>query len=136
MSTESNNRRDPEPGQYTARLEAVRYIPEEKTHIWLDWVLTNHPDTLHRWLVSKAYTKRGVGFMSLDLWWWKRRKFSSLGATLDERIKALGGYIGESAHVNVAIVDPEKGALSMITDIWSVGMSWQMLVQLRQRYSG
>jgi hypothetical protein len=115
---------NPEPGDYTARLHEVRYTPREKIIFWLEWSLVSPPANFPYRPVSKTYTKRGINLLYQDTYCWKRKLKCDMGATFDETVEIVRSWIDEEANVNVAILNPDKGPLRVVTRIWSLGMNW------------
>lgn len=117
------DRYDADPGDYTARLFDVRYIPEDTCPLWLEWHLTNHPLKVYRWPVSRGYSPRAIGFLKRDLWAWKRKKWQDLGDTIEEKLGEIQTWIGDEANVRVISMGSDYWSPRYITEIWSLGMS-------------
>ena len=115
---------NPEPGDYTARLHEVRYTPREKNILWLEWSLMSPLADFPYRLVSKTYTEKGISFLYQDTYCWKRQRKRHMGATRNDTFETLRSWIGEEANVTVAILNPDKGPLRVVTKIWSLGMQW------------
>ena len=115
---------NPEPGDYTARLHEVHYNPGEKNIFWLQWSLMSPLADFPYRLVSKTYTEKGISFLYQDTYCWKRQRKRHMGATRNDTFETLRSWIGEEANVTVAILNPDKGPLRVVTKIWSLGMQW------------
>ncbi len=119
-------RNDPDPGDYTALLVDVQFTNEKKSHIRIEWELTNHTETAYTWIVRHTcpLAQKHIGFLNQHLWNWKRKKWHQLGETLDERLETMLTWIGDEANVRVDSWDPERPWLVSVIQVWSIGMSW------------
>ena len=71
-------RRDPAPRDYTASFFDVQFTNEKKSHIHMDWCLTNHPMRIYRWRVKRTFTlvPAHIRILNNTLWWRRRQPIS------------------------------------------------------------
>jgi hypothetical protein len=120
------NRNDPEPGDYTARLLSVQFTNERKSHIRMEWELTNHPATGYNWRVQRTYTLSPdyIRFLNHTLWWWKRKNWDALGKNDAERMETMQRWIGDEANIRVTPWNPENPRLVNVSAVCSLGLSF------------
>jgi hypothetical protein len=119
-------RRDPAPRDYTASFFDVQFTNEKKSHIHMDWCLTNHPMRLYRWRVKRTFTlvPAHIRILNNTLWWWKRKYWDDLGENDDERMKTMQTWIGDEANIRIVAWSPENPRLVGVSAVCSLGMSF------------
>ena len=119
-------RRDPAPGAYTASLFDVQFTNDRKSHIQMDWRLTNHPLRMYSWRVKRTFTlvPAHVRILNNTLWWWKRKYWEDLGENDDERMETMQTWIGDEANIRIAAWNPEDPRLVGVSAVCSLGMSF------------
>ena len=123
------DRNDPAPGDYTARLLNVQFTNDGKSHVRMDWGLTNHPMTAYSWRVQRTFTlsRDYIGFLNHTLWWWKRKKWDDLGENDDEGMETMQSWIGDEANIRVVAWNSENPGLVNVSAVCSPGMSFPPL---------
>jgi hypothetical protein len=119
-------RRDPAPRDYTASFFDVQFTNEKKSHIHMDWCLTNHPMRIYRWRVKRTFTlvPAHIRILNNTLWWWKRKYWDDLGENDDERMKTMQTWIGDEANIRIVAWSPENPRLVGVSAVCSLGMSF------------
>ena len=119
-------RRDPAPGAYTASLFDVQFTNDRKSHIQMDWRLTNHPMRMYSWRVKRTFTlvPAHVRILNNTLWWWKRKYWEDLGENDHERMETMQTWIGDEANIRIAAWNPEDPRLVGVSAVCSLGMSF------------
>jgi hypothetical protein len=123
------DRFDPEPGDYSARLFEVQFTDGRKSHIQIQWELTNHPMSFYTWRIRRTYTlaRQHIGFLNEHLWWWKTKKWEDLGEDDAKRVDTMRSWIGNEANIRVERWDPENPSPVSVTAVWSLKRSWPPL---------
>ena len=119
-------RRDPAPRDYTASFFDVQFTNEKKSHIHMDWCLTNHPMRIYRWRVKRTFTlvPAHIRILNNTLWWWKRKYWDDLGENDDERMETMQTWIGDEANIRIVAWNPENPRLVGVSAVCSLGMSF------------
>jgi hypothetical protein len=119
-------RRDPQPGDYTARFQNVQFTDDKKSKILLEWRLTNHPMTCYTWEAKHTCTldPKFIKFLNGHLWWWKRKKWARLGASDDERLAMMRTWIEDEANIRVYSWNSANPTLVSVDQVWSIGMPY------------
>jgi hypothetical protein len=119
-------RRDPAPRDYTASFFDVQFTNEKKSHIHMDWCLTNHPMRIYRWRVKRTFTlvPAHIRILNNTLWWWKRKYWDYSGENDDERMKTMQTWIGDEANIRIVAWSPENPRLVGVSAVCSLGMSF------------
>ena len=119
-------RRDPAPRDYTASFFDVQFTNEKKSHIHMDWCLTNHPMRIYSWRVKRTFTlvPAHIRILNNTLWWWKRKYWDDLGENDDERMETMQTWIGDEANIRIVAWNPENPRLVGVSAVCSLGMSF------------